>query len=240
MIQGVIFDLGGTLLQSHFDGQWDLAFPRMDADLLAALEVLGYALDSETFTQRFGAIFTALDAQCQADWREVTAAQVLSQTLADLGAPPLSPADQAQALRAYYAYTESIWRPMPGVYEVLPQLLAAGRKLAIISNANDSDNAERLIDAVNLRGYFDPILISSTVGIRKPAPQIFNLVLDHWGLPASACVMVGDTLSTDILGAQLAGLHSIWLVRDPARRGNVTPEAEIAALADLPKALDAW
>jgi putative hydrolase of the HAD superfamily len=245
MIHGVIFDLGSTLLYTKFDGQWDKIVPRMDADLLASLQALGYPFN-ETFTRRFADNFAAMDRQRQVDWREGTTAQVLTQTLAELDAPPLSPAAQAQALHAYYAYSESLWRPMPGVYDVLQQLAAAGYKLGIISNASDTNNVERLIDATQLRGYFEPIIISSAVGIRKPAPKIFDLVLEPWDLPAQECAMVGDTLDADILGAQLAGMHNVWLTAQAdrpsnrARRSEITPEAEIAALADLPKMLAAW
>jgi HAD superfamily hydrolase (TIGR01549 family) len=246
MIHGVIFDLGSTLLYTEVDGQWDKIVPRMNADLVASLQAQGYALHDETFIRRFADNFAAMDRQRQADWLESTTAQVLTQTLAELGAPTPSLAAQTQALHAYYAYSESLWRPMPGVYDVLPQLMAAGCKLAIISNASDTDNVDRLIDAAKLRSYFNPIIISSAVGIRKPARKIFDLVLETWRLPASECVMVGDTLDADVLGAQLAGLHNVWLTAhadrpsNRARRSEVTPEAEIAALAELPPLLAAW
>ena len=246
MIHGVIFDLGSTLLYTELDGQWDKVFPRMHDDLWASLQALGYGFSGETFIRRFAGNYAAMDRQRQTDWLESTTAQVLTQTLAELGAPPLSPAAEAQALHAYYAYSETLWQPMPGVYAVLSELAAAGYKLGILSNASNSDNVQRLIDAAQLRHYFDPIVISSTAGIRKPAPKIFDLVLGPWGLPAQECAMVGDTLDADILGAQLAGLHNVWLTvhadrpANRARRGEITPEAEIAALADLPKVLAAW
>ena len=246
MIHGVIFDLGSTLLYTDVDGQWDKIVPRMNTDLVASLQAQGYALHAEAFIRRYADNFAAMDRQRQADWLESTTAQVLTQTLAELGASTPSLAVQARALRDYYAYSESLWQPVPGVYDVLSQLKAAGCKLAIISNASDTGNLDRLIDAGKLRGYFDPIIISSAVGIRKPAPKIFDLVLEAWGLPANECVMVGDTLDADILGAQLAGLHNVWLTAyadrpsNRARRSEVTPEAEIAALAELPPLLAAW
>ncbi len=246
MIHGVIFDLGSTLLYTDVDGQWDNIIPRMNADLWASLQAQGYALQPEAFIPRFAYNFAAMDRQRQADWLESTTAQVLSQTLAEMGAPAPSLDGQAQALRAYYAYSESLWQPVPGVYDVLPHLLAAGYKLAIISNASDRDNVDRMIDGAKLRGYFNPIIVSAVMGIRKPAPKIFDLVLDAWGLPANECVMVGDTLDADVLGAQLAGLHNVWFTAyadrpgNRARRNEVTPEAEIGALAELPSLLACW
>lgn len=246
MIRGVIFDLGSTLLYTQLDGQWSRAFPHMRAELLANLQAQGYALDSGTFIPRFASNYAAMDQQRQTDWLESTTAQVLIQTLAELEAPPLSPAALAQAMQAYYAYSETLWRPMPGVYEILPQLQAAGYKLAILSNASDNDNVQRLIDQAHLRGYFDPIIVSAAVGIRKPAPEIFDLILKPWGVPAGECVMVGDTLAADILGAQFGGLHNVWITShadrpdNHARRHEIKPEAEITALAELPGLLAAW
>jgi len=148
-------------------------------------------------------------------------------------------------LRAYYAYSESLWHPMPGVYEVLDHLAGAGLKLAIISNAGDNANVQRLVDHGRFRHYFDPIIVSGAVGIRKPAPAIFDLVLKPWGLPGAECVMIGDTLDADIRGAQLSGMHNVWLTAQAdrpsnrAQRGQVTPEAEIAELNQLPALLAA-
>ena len=240
MIRGVIFDLGSTLLYTYLNDHWDSVYPRMDADLLASLQAQGYALDGEVFIPRFVANFMAGDERRQKEWKEITAAEVLKATLAELGAPGPTPAVMDRAMRAYYSYPEMLWRPMPGVYETLERLAASGCKLAIISNASDDADVQRLIDNGHLRRYFDPIIVSAAVGIRKPAPEIFRMVLEPWGLPARECVMVGDTLDADILGAQMAGLHNIWLTAhadrpaNRARRVEITPEVEIAALEELP------
>ena len=240
MIRGVIFDLGATLIYTELDGRFESLFPRMDADLLAYLQAQGYALDDDEFIQRFAANFTAADSLRQVP----LAAEVLVKTLAELGTP-VAPQTVTGALRAYYAYSESLWRPVPGLHETLGRLTASGYKLAMISNASDEGNVQRLIDGANLRPYFDPIIVSAAVGVRKPSPRIFEMVLEQWRLPASECVMVGDTLEADILGAQVAGLHNVWITAhadhpaaNRARRGEIIPEAEMAALTDLPALLE--
>ena len=245
MINGILFDLGSTLVYTDLDGHWETLYPHMDADLLAYLHAQGYALDSDAFVQRFVATYAAGDVSRQKEWKEITTAEVLRTTLTELGAPPLSPQTMAEALRVYYAYSESLWRPMPGVYETLERLAARGHKLAIISNAGDDANVQRLIDTGNLRRYFDPVVVSAAVGIRKPAPKIFEMVLAQWGLLPGECVMVGDTLDADILGAQLIGLHNVWISShadrpaNRARRGEIIPEREIVALNELPEVLAA-
>lgn len=246
MLRGVIFDLGSTLLYTEHDHNWGVILPRMRADMLAHLRAAGYALDGPDFLNRMSAKFAEYDRQRQTDWVEYTTEWILKTTLEEMGAPPPSPPLVAGALAAYYAYSESQWRLMPGVHETLQALAVRGFRLALISNASDAGNVQRLIDNAGLRRYFDPILVSAAVGIRKPNPKIFEMVLAQWGLEPHQCLMVGDTLGADILGAQMAGLRNVWLTShaghpaNVAHRGNVIPEAEIAALAELPALLDKW
>jgi len=246
MIRGVIFDLGSTLMVNEHDHNWGAVLPRMRGDLLAHLLAAGYTLDGPTFLNHFSAKFQEFDDQRQTDWVEYTTEWILRRTLEELGAPPPGPDVIAAALQAYYAYSESLWHPMPNLHETLQRLAAAQPKLklAIISNASDDANVQRLIDAADVRRYFDPIIVSAAVGIRKPNPKIFDLVLSRWQLPPQACVMVGDTLGADILGAQLAGLHNIWLTAQAdhpanrAHRDTILPEASAATLADVPTLIE--
>jgi len=243
MMRGVIFDLGSTLIYSKNDHNWNAVLPRMRQDLLEHLLTAGYALDPQAFLNRFSAKVHEFNQQRQTDWVEYTTAWMLKTTLEELGAPPPSPEFVAEALRTYYAYSESLWQLMPAVHETLERLAAAGLKLGIISNAGDDANVQRLIDNAHLRHYFDPIIVSAAVGIRKPNPKIFELVWKPWGLAPGECVMVGDTLGADILGAQLAGLHDVWLTThgdhpaNYAHTGNIIPKWRIANLAELPALL---
>jgi putative hydrolase of the HAD superfamily len=246
MINGLIFDLGSTLIYNQRDINWAQAFDRMRADLAAVLLAHGYALDVPAFQSRFAAKVNEYSDQRQTDWVEYTTTWILSSTLAELGLPAPAPELAQVAIAAYYAYSESLWRPAPGLHETLAGLGAAGLRLGLISNAADNGNVQRLIDAQDLRRYFDPIVVSAAVGLRKPNPAIFALVLNNWGLPPAQVLMVGDTLGADILGAQLSGLHNAWFTpysghsANTAHRGNIFPETELAALSELPALLAQW
>jgi HAD superfamily hydrolase (TIGR01549 family) len=246
MIHGVIFDLGSTLIYSEHDGSWNAILPRMRVDLLAHLQSAGYRLDPQAFLNRFTAKFDAFNRQRLTDWVEYTTSWILATTLEELGAPPPSPEVVAGALQAYYAFSESLWRPMPHAHATVQRLAGRGLKLGLISNAGDDANVQRLIDRADLRRYFDPIIVSAAVGVRKPNPEIFKRVLNAWQLKPDECVMVGDTLGADILGAQLTGLHNVWLTAQAdhpanhAHAGNIVPEAEIASLAELPDLIESW
>jgi HAD superfamily hydrolase (TIGR01549 family) len=163
--------------------------------------------------------------------------------LAEFGYPEVSDEVIRRALERMYRLTEIHWSLMPGAHQVLDALGQDGHRLGMISNAGNEANVHRLIDNAGLRRYFDPILISAAVGMRKPNPALFEMVLRAWGLPPHEVVMIGDTLGADILGAQNAGIHQIWLTADadtPANRahaGTIIPEAVASTLSEVPSVL---
>jgi putative hydrolase of the HAD superfamily len=245
-LAGLLFDLGATLLYQPAGQSWARTLDHMRAGLLASLSAAGYDLDPGEFTARFAARLRDFDEQRLTDWIEYTAAYTLRATLADLGAPPPAPQVTAAALAAYFRASESQWKPVPGLHPTLLALSAAGYRLALITNNPDADSVRRLLAAAGLARYFDPLVISAEVGVRKPNPAIFRRVLEAWGLPPQQCVMIGDNLGADILGAQLTGLRHVWVTQyadhpaNRAHRSNILPEAEIVSLASLPALLAQW
>jgi len=246
MIRGVIFDLGSTLIYNRLDINWPRALDRMRGELLAQLTAAGYQIDAAAFLARFAAKVNEYSDQRQTDWVEYTTNWILASTLEEMNLPAPPPELARAALAAYYAYSETLWQPVPGLHETLDALAAAGLRLGLISNAADDGNVQRLIDWAGLRAYFDPIVVSAAVGLRKPNPAIFQRVLGPWALPPAEVVMVGDTLGADILGAPLAGLHNVWFTpyathpANVAHRGNIIPEAELDNFAGLPGVLARW
>jgi HAD superfamily hydrolase (TIGR01549 family) len=242
VIRGVIFDLGSTLIS--FDAVWGDVMHQAQEVLAEQLHRSGLNLDLAIFAARFRQEMDAYYHEREAEFVETTTAHVLHKVLADMGYLAISAEIVRNALQQMYAVSEAHWQPMPGVYEVLDGLRRSGRKLGMISNAGDDANVQRLIDRAHLRPYFDPILISAAVGLRKPNPALFATVLTAWHLQPAEAVMIGDTLGADILGAQSAGLHQIWLTTEadtPANRahaGTIIPEVSASSLAELPALID--
>ena len=241
MLKGIIFDLGWTLIER--EGEEAEVLARSKADLGDFLIGAGVPLEREAFGATFEAKLDEFHSQRLRDWVEVTTAFVLRETLAALSLLPLSDEVTAGAVKAFFSYSESRWRPVPGAHATLADLAGAGYRLGLISNAGDTANVERLIDGADLRRWFDPILISAAVGFRKPNPRIFEMALERMKVAAEEAAMVGDTLGADILGAQLIGMRNVWLARrsdapaNEAHRGNIQPEITINALEELAEAL---
>lgn len=111
-------------------------------------------------------------------------------------------------------------------------------KLALVTNGASSLQREK-IDGSKLEPYFDCVVISGDIGIRKPKPGIFLTVLDKLGVGAEAAVMVGNNLESDIAGARQVGLKAVWLNRNKEnKQGDVKPDYEINVMNELEPVLE--
>nr|MDJ0498493.1 HAD-IA family hydrolase [Acidimicrobiia bacterium] len=92
------------------------------------------------------------------------------------------------------------------------------------------------IARLGLEPLFDAIVISGEVGVSKPDAAIFELALVALGQPEKpTALMVGDSLSSDITGANNFGIAACWY--NPARKtrpNGVNIDHEIASLDELP------
>jgi FMN phosphatase YigB (HAD superfamily) len=70
---------------------------------------------------------------------------------------------------------------------------------------------EQILARVGIRQFFDEILISGQLGVRKPHPSMFAELTRRLKLAPGDIVFVGDELQTDIIGAQEAGLSTVWM-----------------------------
>lgn len=239
----VLFDLGGTLI--YFDGQWTEVIRESDAEMIRRLQAAGLSLESEPFLSDFHARMRAYDADCGPDFIEYTTAYLLKTVLQEYGYPELPEPVLRAVLKARYAVSQSHWHVEEDTLPMLRELKEAGYRLAIISNAGDDRDVQTLVDKAGVRPFFEIIVTSAAQGIRKPDPRLFHTVLGRLGVEPTRAAMVGDTLGADILGAQNAGVYSIWITRrahtpaNLAHQDTIRPEAAIASLAELPDLLAA-
>ena len=86
-------------------------------------------------------------------------------------------------------------------------------KLGIISNVSSHEVAMGILDNVRLTKYFDEIVTSARVGIRKPDPGIFRYALMQFKARPKEAVMVGDSEIHDIGGGYISGLKTVLVDR---------------------------
>ena len=79
---------------------------------------------------------------------------------------------------------------------------------------------------------------SGQVRSEKPDTEIFRIALERAGVEPKAVVHVGDTVSTDVVGAMAAGIIPIHL--DPARRCRDPGHRHIRTLGSIWRHVTAW
>lgn len=117
----------------------------------------------------------------------------------------------AKDLKTIYNDTLQNVNWMPGAKEILEKLNDHNIKLAIVSNS--SEFSLKVVDKFELNNYVDEIYISCLSGYLKPDPRAFNSVLEKWGHRNGICV-VGDKMTTDVLGAKILDLDVLLLNKD--------------------------
>ena len=90
----------------------------------------------------------------------------------------------------------------------------------------------------SLAPYFEKAYISEEVGAIKPLPAFFERIFEETGLRADEILMVGDSLSSDIAGANGVGMDGCWYnPRGEENRTSVQPKYEIQTLQALTEIL---
>ena len=132
------------------------------------------------------------------------------------------------------------WSPLyeelyPDTMECL-RILKKKYKLGII--ANQIPGAEKRLEEMGIRRYFDVIVSSAEEGVAKPDPRIFNIALTRAGCAPEQAVMIGDRIDNDIVPAKQMGMKTVWIRQGVGRYWNIqgdseTPEYEVNSLSEL-------
>jgi len=112
-----------------------------------------------------------------------------------------------------------------------------GLKIGLISNVCSRGQVPGNLERYGIRHYFDPIVLSSTYGRRKPDPAIFHFAARLANVPTGECVYVGDRVSRDISGARNAGYKLAIQIQHDFEHGEddsgAPPDAVITQMTEL-------
>jgi HAD superfamily hydrolase (TIGR01662 family) len=235
-IRTVFFDLGSTLIYSK--DPWPPIYEQADRALLEALGRKSVFIDPAAFTAEFGGFIRSYYENRSDDNREKTAKIALGEFLERKGFNDVADHILRGGLDAMYAVTQRNWYLDEDTIPTLETLHNRGYSLGLISNTSDDKNVQQLIDRENLRQFFETIVTSAALGIRKPDTRIYLAALNQVKIKPGEAVMVGDTLDADVLGANDAGMYSIWITRHVhhTQEGELTiqPKAVVTALQQIP------
>lgn len=107
--------------------------------------------------------------------------------------------------------------------------------LFIASNGIDFVQ-ERRLQSAGIKKYFKNIFISENLGFNKPDKRFFLRCFETSPeISPERCLIVGDSLTSDILGGINAGIKTVWFNPNKIeRRKDIVPDYEIYSLSQLP------
>jgi phosphoglycolate phosphatase len=182
----VVFDLDGTLLDTHVDLVESLNYA------IAALDLAPVAYADLTHLVGHGA-------------------RVMIERACRLRGHALAPEALPSLMERFIAhYTDTMpghTRPYPGLVAAMDALKAEGCRLAVCTNKLEA-LALTLLRKLDLAGYFDAITGGDTFAVRKPDARHLTGTVERAGGDIARAVMVGDSVN-DIVVARNAGIPSI-------------------------------
>jgi putative hydrolase of the HAD superfamily len=198
----VIFDFGDTLLRFDFDEEVWLDCLRVtlrEADLpVEAAEAV-----RDDLRRRMAELYGDPDEYAELDW-----IQAVTEAMLRYG-PPRSP----ELVRAAIAAGDRGWAAArhlhPEAISLLKAIRERGLKVGIVSNTPDPpdlwlDN----LAADGVTEHVDAVVLSSQLGRRKPAPEIYRAALDALDVAPENALFVGDRVREDIQGPAALGMHT--------------------------------
>ena len=174
----------------------------------------------------------------QLELGKLTRDQVLENRFGALFAEFGVQADQAACARAYERNLSIGHYFLPGAEEAV-EALSKKYRLFLASNGTASVQKGRMTSA-NLYRFFEKVFVSQEIGHNKPSLAYFEAAFAQIpGFDKAKCIMVGDSLTSDIRGGIQAGIKTCWV--NPAHAShpeNIVPDYEIEYLHQLDDLLE--
>lgn len=142
-------------------------------------------------------------------------------------------ADPVACARRYEDFLSVGHYFLPGVEEALEQL-SKKYKLYLASNGTAKVQAGRL-ESANISHFFEKIFVSQEIGANKPALEYFQRCFAQIpDFDPAQAMIVGDSLTSDILGGKNAGIATCWVnPKGQPGREDIVPDYTIRSLAEL-------
>jgi HAD superfamily hydrolase (TIGR01549 family) len=145
------------------------------------------------------------------------------------GYPPEAVDPFKHAFRKHWGLTHVL---VPEARETMEALRNKGYRLFAASNSFGHLQRSRLQQAGILH-LFEDTYISMDIGYDKPDVRFYEEALRRCGLQPQDVLMVGDSMTTDIVGAQQAGLDTCWFNKYNEQRHEALPTYVIYHLEEL-------
>jgi 2-haloacid dehalogenase len=221
MIEFLFLDLDDTILDFHKAEHIALGKTFRGFGLEPTEEVMArYSLINKAHWERL-------------ERKELTREQVLVGRFAVLFSEYGIDVDPTQCARTYENNLSIGHYFLPGAYEAVERL-SKKYKLYLASNGTAKVQAGRL-ESANISHFFQEIFISQEIGANKPDIAYFHGCFAKIpDFDVTKSMIVGDSLTSDILGGMNAGMKTCWV--NPTGKvapADIQPDYEIKSLSEL-------
>lgn len=237
-LKAIFFDMGGTIDTFRFTRQYRVEQVPLVRDCLQKAGITTPNVSDEQLADMITQGAAAYTRWNMVSNTELSAPEIWSRYfLKDLSILEETLQPIGEELALIYETRLYIREMRKEVPLVLSQIRSLGLKIGCISNTQSTSQVPLNLEQYGIKEFFDPIVLSSEYGRRKPDPSIFYYAARLANLPSSHCAYVGDKINRDILGARRAGYRLAVQIKHPYDNGEVdegaTPDAVITSLEEL-------
>jgi putative hydrolase of the HAD superfamily len=127
--------------------------------------------------------------------------------------------------------------PVAGAVQLIREL-SGKYELGAVSNGLPDVQYGKL-ETIGVRNMLSCIVLSEEIGMRKPDPKIFLYAARLLGRQPDECLFVGDSYTSDIVGAKNAGMCACWFnpAKSPIQSEEIKPDFVVNNLLDIPALL---
>lgn len=223
ILRAVIFDFGGTLVYYSKDAN---ELIRLGHQAMTGY-LVGEGLDVELddVIRVSNGIYEAYSSFAEKSLIELDARILYSGILYRLGITDYSNEDLITGMiNSFFSPFVNDFHIFKDVKEVLTRLKETGLKLGLVTNNHSTDFHLRLLEKFDLKKFFDAIVVSSKLGIRKPHKGIFLHCMTKLGVSNENSIFVGDHPIHDVQGAKNTGMRCIWVKRKEYENAPAKPD----------------
>jgi putative hydrolase of the HAD superfamily len=207
LLKAAIFDLGETLM--HLTVTWEQIREWRIQAIHSALKEQGADPSPAEVRREWLRLHEEESDYAARTFEEIEIRESFLKLFDRLKVKPEQQPNMDDLVRRFFALEAESWVILPGVPQMLQEVRDLGLKIGLLSNARNDWAVKEIMNRLGLTSYFDVILTSAALGIRKPRPEPFREMLKLLGVEADEAVMVGNSLEADIAGARPLGIRTI-------------------------------
>ncbi len=187
-----MFDLGDTLVNQNLE--------KYKIKRLGVFKGFGYNIPKRKLKAAFDETYKDFNRKYYGSPKRHRSRYRLEFVLNHLGYKPSKSLllKMERVLHAMWFELDTLY---PGVKSILAFCKNSGLKIALVCNG--STDTKKILNQLDIRKYFDYVVISEDVGYEKSDLIPFKLVLKKFSLMPSECLMVGNRADEDLKAGKL-------------------------------------